>query len=50
MKPIKNQDDAKKSDLQQKTVSVLSDNQLNAIDGKNEESGPAGYLFQVAGK
>jgi len=39
MKPIKNQDDAKKLDLQKKTVSVLSDNQLNAVDGgKNEEA------------
>ena len=37
MKPVKNQD-AKKLDLQKKTVSVLSDNQLNAVDGGLNEA------------
>ena len=48
MKPVKNQD-AKKLDLQKKTVSVLSDNQLNAVDGGQNEQAVTTSWFQCTG-
>ncbi len=48
MKPVVNQDDAKKLDLQKKTVAVLSSDDQKSVDGGQARRSPLhGALYRL---